>query len=321
MEYLLDTLLESLLLFPFLFVCYVLIELVETWTSKSSAKRLQIGSSQVLLGSSVGLIPQCGFSVVATDLFAKKKIAMGTLIAVFIATSDEAFPVLLSHPDKAGALLPLLLIKFLLACLVGYIVYGIERKLIKNQSSLNNHAHHFHETKDHEHEHEEHKHEHEHDEQDSQEVHIGCCGHHIEETASEKTNTKAKLKRYLLHPLLHTLYIFAFILVINLAFSTLVHFIGEDKISAFLSGAKAFTPLLSIVIGLIPNCASSVILTNMYCIGSLPFGALLSGLIMNTGIAATVLFKQNKNFKQNLLILGILLLTSLIAGYGSLYLF
>ena len=313
---------ESLILLPFLFLCYVLVELVETWTSKKTTRSLKSKNYQVLLGASIGLIPQCGFSVVATDMYAKKKIRMGTLIAIFIATSDEAVPILLSNPDKIGSLLPLLALKFTFALIAGYIVLAvekaIERKTIKinqgnqeEQKENNDNGHEDHEEDHH------HEHTHENEENDDETVHIGCCGHEIEN--NEKPTTKTKLKRYLLHPLLHTLYIFAFILVVNLILGITLHAVGEEKLAEFMTQAKPLTPLLAVLVGLIPNCASSVVLTNMYIMGSLPFASMLAGLIANSGIAMTVLFKQNKNQKQNLTIIGVCTLTALIAGYSLLF--
>jgi len=107
--------------------------------------------------------------------------------------------------------------------------------------------------------------------------------------------------------------------VINLAFSALVYSVGENNLAAFMTGAKALTPLFAVIIGLIPNCAASVVLTNMYLLGSLPFGSMIAGLIVNAGIAITVLFKQNKNQKQNFTILGVCILTALVAGYALLF--
>ncbi len=315
----LHTLLDSLKLLPFLLVSYILIELVESWMSKNSQRELAPRGTQVLVGSSIGLVPQCGFSVVATDLYTKRKLSMGALVAIYIATSDEAFPLLLASPAKAHMLVPLLLLKFVFALAVGYLVFAVETKLKNKQS---------HTTSDtHEHDHNDHDHDdHDHDEHDHNDAveltssHIGCCGHTIEENDNDVSTTKKRIKRYLLHPLRHTLYIFAFVLIINFVFGTLVHFVGEENISAFLHQAKPFTPALAVLVGLIPNCASSVVLTNMYILGSLPFGALLAGLIANAGIAITVLVKQNKPLKNTFLVLGIVILTALIAGYTTLYL-
>lgn len=328
---LLHTLLETLILLPFLFICYTIIELIESWSSKKTTRSLKNSKYQVLLGSSIGLIPQCGFGVIATDLFAKKKIYMGALIAVFVSTSDEAIPVILSHPDKIGVLLPLLLSKFIFAIIVGYIVYLIERHIerkkiqsLQSQNSIESKELKIEEQtiseENHNHNHNDKEHIHENDiEKIEETIHIGCCGHSIEEEIGQEKNIKIKLKHYLLHPLLHTLYIFTFILVVNLIFSATIYSVGTDKISAFMLKAKPLTPLLAVLVGLIPNCASSVVLTNMYLLGSLPFGAMLSGLIINAGISFTVLFKQNKNFKQNLTILGICVLTALVAGYSLLW--
>lgn len=320
---------ETIILLPFLFVCYVLIEVVETWTSRKTSKSLSSGKLQVLAGAGIGLIPQCGFGVVATDLFSKKRIRMGALIAIYIATSDEAIPVILSNPDKIGVLAPLLLLKFLFAIFVGYTVLAfelaLEKKRMKNVVLQND------ENSTHEHNSDEHD-EHEHnklitnesitdkDLECGEHIHIGCCGHEIEEHECGKIDRKGKLKHYLWHPFLHTIYIFSFIVLINIIFGVLVHTVGEDVISSFMIQAKPLTPIFACLVGLIPNCAASVVLTNLYLIGSLPFGALLSGLIINAGISITVLFKQNKNIKQNLTILGVLTLTALIAGYGLLFL-
>ena len=302
MDFLIDALIDSLKILPILLVGYILVEILETLTSKST-KKLSLGKAEVLVGSSLGLIPQCGFSVIATDLFSRAKITMGTLVAIYVATSDEAFVVLLSNPDKAIYLLPLIGLKFAFALLFGYTIYMLELSYKKkHQQAISTEEI-----------------ESAHDDNDEEEhVHIGCHGHHIEEGKAENT-TKARLKRYLLHPILHTLYIFLFVLAVNLIFSTIVHFITEERLESFLMAAKPFTPLLSLIIGLVPNCASSVVLTQMFVSGALPFGAMLTGLIMNAGIAVTVLFKQNKNIKQNFLIIGLVALIALVAGYSMLY--
>jgi len=343
MEFLLETFLETLYTLPVLFVCYVIIELIESWSAKNTTSKLKSNGLQVLFGASIGLIPQCGFGVVATDMFSKKKLSMGALIAIYIATSDEAIPTMLLYPEKASMLLPLLLSKFLIALIVGYIVFAIEKAIEKrsqkvltktlnensnisaqitksdlneNEVGNNNDIHEeLHNECDHEHNASD---SHNTTKDNIEEVHIGCCGHHIEDDENS-TSTKAKLKRYLLHPLYHTLYIFAFILVINLALSTAIHFVGNENLEAFLTSAKPLTPLLAVLVGLIPNCAASVVLTNLFATSTLPFGALLAGLITNAGIATTVLFKQNKSLKQNFTILGILILSALVFGYAILY--
>ncbi len=315
MEFVWDAIKDSLILLPFLFIAYVIIEVIEYFSaSKIEHSKLLAGKYSTLFGASFGLIPQCGFSVVATDLYASKKLKIGTLIAVYIATSDEAIPLLLTSPNKILSLLPLLLIKFVLALAVGYIVDAIfsgfnKKRLATSESAkelpLNADTHQITEEQvsdeEEHHDHEEHHHK-------------GCCGHEIEEDG-QKPSKKALAKRFLLHPLVHTLKIFAFILVINLAFGGLVELITEERLVSFLTSSKAFAPLIACVVGLIPNCASSVIITKLFTLGGIGFGACMAGLIVNAGIAFVVLFKENKNLKQNFAILGTMFTLGIAVGY------
>lgn len=327
MEFVLDALLDSLKLLPFLFLAYVLIEVMEYFSArKLSHSRLLCGRFSTLFGAGFALLPQCGFSVVATDLFAEKKINVGTLLAVYIATSDEAVPIMLMHPQKIITLLPLLLIKFVAALLIGYSVDLIFKKYNQKRlasataaavatasaetiqttqapagsAPLEKEQDHAADTRT-----SHSAHDHDHDE----EHHIGCCGHDIEDS-------KGSLwKIFLLHPLIHTIKIFAFILIVNLAFGGLVALVTEERLTAFLAGAGAFAPLIAALIGLIPNCASSVVITNLYLLNAISFGACMAGLIVNAGIAFVVLFKQNKNLKENFAILGTMLAVGVIIGY------
>ena len=310
---LLHTLEHTAILLPFLFVSYILIELLEYYSAKKlTHSKLLSNRFSTLFGASFGLVPQCGFSVVATDLFAQKKIKIGTLLAVYIATSDEAIPLLLATPNKSLSLIPLILIKFVVAIIIVYIVdlilkkYNqkridsrlIELKQTENKTIENAHE----ENHGDDHHHEEHAHE------EAEPVHTGCCGHHI----SEENSKSSIFKQFFLHPLIHTLKIFAFIFIVTFVFNGLIEWLGEESISSFLKKSKGFAPLFAAIIGLIPNCASSVIITNLFAIGGIGFGALMSGLIVNAGIAFFVLFKQNKNIKENFLIL----LTGIFVGYS-----
>jgi len=305
---LLHTLKHSLILLPFLFISYILIEVIEYFSANNlQHSKLLSNKWSTLFGAGFGLVPQCGFSVVATDLFASHKIKIGTLLAVYIATSDEAIPLLITAPHKTLSLIPLLLIKFFVAILVGYLVdflfkkankkhlshfskTPIDNKLLTNteienlskHESISNQENH----------------------------HIGCCGHDIQDNTK-----KSKVKKFILHPLIHTLKIFGFILLINFIFNVIIELVGEDSLKTFLLSGKHFAPLLSSIIGLIPNCASSVIITELYLIDGISFGACLGGLIVNAGIAFVILFKQNKNHKQNFAILGGMLLIGITVGY------
>lgn len=272
---------DSLISFAVIFVVYVLIGLVE---NKISNKLQKSKKFSPIFGSLFGLIPQCGFSVVATDLFVKRHVTIGTLLAIYIATSDEALPLLLSSPEKILSVLPLIAVKFILAFVVGYIVDAIYTKSRKQ-------VHH-----------------HENECEHKEEVHSGCCHHHIE-------GEKKTIKEYLLHPLLHSLKIFAYILVINLVFSITIHLVGEDVITNALLEAKYFSPLLATFIGLIPNCAASMIIAELFIKGGIGFGACLAGLICNAGLGIMFLFKDNKSKKENFSILLILIGVALLAGY------
>ena len=314
-------------------MAYILIEVLEVYSAKNiQQNRLLTGKYSNLFASSFGLIPQCGFSVVATDLYTHKKIKIGALLAVYIATSDEAVPLLLTstdNPNKMLALIPLLAIKFMLAIAVGYMAdLVIKRKSCKNISfetdktcslkdsnlvltasqndtakEIDNEAT-ISEDKTHKHHHDEH------DEDESlTEHHHGCCGHDIE---GEKVNP---WKQFLLHPIIHSLKIFAFILAVNFVMGIIIGLIGEESLADALTVGKWFTPLIAGLIGAIPNCASSVVITRLYILGSIGFGALTAGLIVNAGLGFVILFKQNKNLKQNFALLGFMLALGIFVGY------
>lgn len=285
---LLDALLDSLKVFPFLILLYVLIEIMEekVSTSKQFLKYTN-GKYATLMGAGLGLIPQCGFSVVASDLYSKKYIKMGTMLAIFIATSDEAVPIILSNPTKSYLIFPLLGVKFVYAILVGYVVdwiYGVIcRKhtiveIVPPETEV------------------------------ADENISGCCGHHVEEH-------RDTFKKFFLHPLIHSLKIFLYIFVVNLALGSLIYYIGEDRVVAFMQNVTYLQPLLVPLVGLIPNCASSVLITQMLILKGITFGSAVAGLCCNAGIGLAVLFKENKNVKQNILVVSILYLSSVLLGY------
>jgi len=280
-EILIDALIDSLKILAVLFIANIIIGFFESKIKNTLEKSKKWSP---VVGSTFALLPQCGFSVISTDLYKKKHITMGTLIAVYIATSDEAIPVLLSHPDKYESLLFLLLIKFSLGVLVGYLIdLFYYRKINDVHDHFHNECHH-------------------------EEVeHIGCCHHAIED--------ENKIKRYVIHPLIHSLKIFAYVLVINIIFGLLIYFIGEENFNSFLTTNKYLSPLFTTIVGLIPNCASSLLIANLYILGGLKFGALVSGLIVNAGLGVMLLLKDKKNIKNSLLIVGILIGVALVSGY------
>ena len=319
----LDAVLDSLKVFPFLLLLYIIIEVVEEKISTGTKffKYTQ-GKYATLVGAGLGLIPQCGFSVVASDLYARRYIKVGTLLAIFIATSDEAVPIILSNPTKAYVIFPILAIKFVFALVVGYGADLILTKYYKSNPLIKGTLKDI-SAKNHNHEHDkEHKQEHKNNANielsetknenviTEAELEVdGCCGHNIE-------GKRSTLKQFFLHPLVHSLKVFAYILAINLIMGFVIHFVGEQNVVNFMQSIVWLQPLLVAIVGLIPNCASSVLITQLYLINGISFGATISGLCVNAGIALMVLFKENKNVKHNLFIVGSLLLTSVILGYA-----
>lgn len=322
---------DSIMIFPLLLISYLIIEFIENKASKKLEKNaLLTGKLSPLFASLMGSVPQCSFSVVMTDLFSKKKLGVAALISVYLATSDEAFPILLSN-GRIADLLMLMLTKFILALVVGYILYivmailpkkhkfelvkdnpntkdnGIEENIetIKAQSK------HL-ESKDAEIVEEDHYHHDDEDEHEDEHItHLGCCGHHIENEGEEKID--------LMHIIVHSLKVFGFIVAVNIIMNLLILFIGTDNITNFLAASSIFQPFIAGLVGLIPNCASSIIITELYIVGGLHFGAMVAGLCTNAGIALIILFKQNKNIKQNIAImLGLYAISTIIGMLISL---
>jgi len=278
-----DALLDSLKVLAVAFVIYFILSFIETNVSKVLEKNKKVSP---LIGSALGLIPQCGMSVVSSDLYLKHHITMGTLVAVFIACSDEALPIMLSNPNKIIMVLPLILIKFVLGFVTGFIV---DLFATKKDDETEKHL----ETCEGE-----------------TDIHVGCCNHEIDD------QKESKWHKHLVHPLIHSLKIFAYVFVINMIFGMLIYYVGKDNIASFINQNKYWSPLFTCLVGLIPNCASSVIITNMYLLDEISFGATLSGLIVNAGLGIMVLLKNKNAIKDTLIIIGILLFVGLLAGYG-----
>ena len=288
----LEALIDTAKILPILFVVYYLIELIEFKNaSKVHKSKLLKGKASPVAGAILGCVPQCGFSVVSTDLFSKGSLSVGALIAVYIATSDEAIPLMIANPKSIGYMFALLGIKLVFAVLIGYLSMGLFKLIFKHEQER----------------HQEHKEHDEHDSHDEEKEvsHGGCCHHHVETKSFDWV-----------HPMLHCLKISAFILVINVIFGMITHiWVGEERLIAFLNQGKYLQPILAVLIGLIPNCASSVVLTELFLLNGLNFGALVAGLCVNAGLGIIMLLKQNKNWKVNLFIVGMLIVPSLILGY------
>lgn len=267
----LDALLDSLKVFGIAFVIYFIFSFIHESVTSSFHKHKKISP---LIGASCGLIPECGISVVGADMYQKKQISMGTILAIFFACSDEALFILFSDYKKLIYVIPLLLIKFIFGFLLGLIIDKIfQPKEIEEEAELK----------------------------------LDCCEHHHD--------SENKIHTHLLHPLFHCLKIFAYVFIVNFFFGMLVYFVGEDKILAFLQSNKGVGPLFSCLIGLIPNCSASVLMSELFLIDGISFGALVTGLSVNAGMGLIYLLKFKDTRKKVGIMLGILIVYSLIIGY------
>ena len=292
----LEALIDTAKILPLLFVVYYLIELIEFKSAgKLQQSKLLKGKASPIAGAVVGCVPQCGFSVVSTDLFSKGKLSVGALIAVYIATSDEAIPLMIANPKSIGWMFALIGIKIVFAILIGYLSIGLFKMIFKSKETIH---------------HEEENHNHNDHHEDEEIAHGGCCKHNVETKSFDWV-----------HPMLHCLKISAFILVINVLFGMVTHiWVGEERLIAFLQSGKYVQPIFAVLIGLIPNCVSSVVLTELFLLNGLSFGALVAGLCVNAGLGLIMLIRQNKNWRVNLFVLCMLIIPSLILGYSFIWL-
>lgn len=306
-----DALLDTLKLLPFLLLLYILIELMEHNTRVGRANRALAGGWAPLLGSATGLIPMCGFSVMAAKLYEKRYVTLGTLLAVFIATSDEAFLVMLvsdmSWLNKLVSILSMCGIKLALGAAVGYAADLLVRRAPVTPMPVIDYEEEEH-GHDHDHEHD-HGHDHACEEEEHEQDEFTACEH--------KHGRRGNLSVYFVSPLLHTLQVAAFVLLVNLAFGFLFYFIGEDTVIEFLQGSGYwYQPLICSLLGFVPNCASSVILAEVYAMGGISFGSCLAGLVVNAGLGYLVLFRDVPAWKRTLAVCAFLIALGIAVGYA-----
>lgn len=282
-DMLLDALLDTLKVFPFLLLIYIIIELVEHKTEINGSKNRLNGKLGPLIGAATGIIPQCGFSVMASKLFESGFIGIGTLFAIFISTSDEAFIILVSEGDSM-TMLYIMIIKLLLGISMGYILNAIFKKSELTVTTVQDYKSKVYDKKF---------------------EYTSCGKPHSEEHP---------VKTYLLNPFLHSLKIALYIFIVNVIFGTIIYFVGEDSLAAFLEKSVWIQPFITSLVGLIPNCASSVVLTETYLIGGITFGSLIAGLCANAGLGMVILFKNTKKWKRNLIIAFGMYAISVILG-------
>lgn len=272
-EILEHTIIDSIKLVPFLFITYIIMELIEHHAGEKTEKIIKkSGKFGPVIGALLGIVPQCGFSAIAANFYAARIITRGTLIAIFLSTSDEMLPILISEGTELGLILQILTIKVVIGMAIGIII-----DIFNKNNNNKNKTEEIHKICEHEH-----------------------C--HCEEEGVVKSSIK------------HTAQIFVYIFIITLIINAIIHFIGEDNIANFIINIPVIGTLIAGLIGVIPNCASSIILTELYLEGIITLGPMIAGLLVNSGVGILILFKVNKNKKENLAILGILYIVGITAG-------
>ena len=267
---LLDSLTDSLKLLPFLFLTYLIMEYLE---HKSGSKMQDIikkaGKGGPLIGGILGAFPQCGFSAAASNLYAGRIITIGTLVAVYLSTSDEMLPIMISENAGLDIIGKFLIIKVLIGMVVGFVIDFILRKRSYEQN-----------------------------------IHHICEEHHCH---CEKGIVKSAIH--------HTLEIFLYILIISFVLNLVISIVGIDAIKNIISDKPLLGSMVAGLIGLIPNCAGSVVITELYLTNVISFGVALSGLLAGSGVGILVLFRVNDDFKDNIRVLITTYAVSVIIGF------
>ena len=271
-ESMMDALIDTLKLLPYLFITFLILELIEHKLSKKNEKILIKNQKYgPIVGSILGALPQCGFSTMAANLFSNRVITIGTLIAVFLSTSDEMLPIMLSESVNILVILRIIGFKVIVGMIIGVI---IDIVIKSKREQLHVHIH-------------------------------DMCEH---------DHCSCKEDGVMVSSIKHSLKIGLFILIANIFINLIIFYVGEDNLSHILLHKNIFTYFLASLIGLIPNCASSVIVTELYLSKLISVGHLMAGLLPGSGLGILLLFKINKNIKENILILSIIYFTGVVLG-------
>lgn len=269
----LDSLIDTVKLIPFLLITYIIMEFIEHKTSHKTKDAIKkSGHFGPLIGGILGVVPQCGFSAAASSLYSARIITLGTLIAVFLSTSDEMLPILISEAVDVRIILSILGIKLLIAVVVGFIIDLFFRKRFETS-------------------------------EDEPEIKDLCEHEHCH---CEHGIFKSALK--------HTINITLYIFIISLVLNIIIYFIGEDNLAHILNSTPVIGPIIAALVGLIPNCASSVIITQLYLSNVLNFATMIAGLLVNTGVGLLILYRTNKDLKENIKITVLLFAIGVIFG-------
>lgn len=264
-----DSLIDSVKLLPFLFLTYLVMEYLEHKAGEKMQQAIQkAGRGGPLLGGLLGVFPQCGFSAAASNLYAGRIITAGTLLAVFLSTSDEMLPIMISENVSALVILKILSVKIVVGVLAGFAVDFIFRDGKKEMR-----------------------------------IEHLCEQHHC--------HCENGIWKSALH---HTVEIFLYIIFISFALNLLIGWAGEDVLGNMILNRPVLGEMAAALAGMIPNCASSVAITQMYLNGVLGSGALIAGLLSGSGVGLLVLFRVNDDHKENLRIMGVLYVAGVVGG-------
>ncbi len=274
LDIILETLLDALKMTPILYLAYLLMEYLEQKAGEKLNRAVaKVGYAGPAIGSLIGAIPQCGFSGAVAGFYTARIVTFGTMIAVFLSTSDEMLPILLSSDVEGKVIAKVLLFKILGAAIVGFIIDAVLRLLKKNRTTSAEHIHDF-----------------------CEQEHCDCH------------------ENIFLSALKHTLKVLVLIIIVSFALNCIFEYFGNDFLSDKFVSKPVVSEMLSGVIGLIPNCSVSVLITNLFVEGVITPGAMLSGLMTNAGVGLLVLYRLNKNVKENVIITLVLLLSGIFLG-------
>lgn len=264
-EIIMDSVIDSIKLLPFLFLTYLFMEWLEHKTGSAARNRIRTaGKLGPVWGGLLGVIPQCGFSAAASSLFTGRVITVGTLIAVYLSTSDEMFPIMISNAVPAVTIIKILACKAAIGMLSGLVVEYVYTHILKKQEK-------------------------------DMDIHEIC--------EEERCNCEHGLVSSALS---HTLHVFVYIFLISLTLNIIIGLVGEETLAGLFTGAPVVGELIAALVGLIPNCASSVVITQLYLDHIIGAGAMMAGLLVNAGVGLLILFRLNHDRTQNLKIIGTL---------------
>lgn len=273
LDIILDTLSDSIKLLPFLFLTYLAMEYLEHKTGEKLQNTIRkSGKWGPVAGSVLGAFPQCGFSAAASNLYAGRIITLGTLLSIYLSTSDEMLPVLISENAGIGMIMKVLGVKILIGMAAGLTIDIVIRHLSKNRD------------------------------EELRIEHL-CEQHHC--------HCEEGILKSALH---HTIEIFLYLMLISFVLNLLIGMIGEDFLAGLILNRPVIGELAAGLIGLIPNCAASVVITQLYLKGVLSAGAMMSGLLSGAGVGILVLLRVNDKRKENVRIIGLLYVIGVLAG-------